>query len=93
VFERALGIGADDWEYLRDSILAELPRQVVYVERPPRGPDERTTWGVLVPIRGVGHQVGRELLVVTAWEMVGDRPELITALVAGRRMQRKTDGT
>jgi len=92
VFERALGIGKDDWEYLRDSILAELPRQAVYLERPPKRADERTTWGVLVPIRGLGHQVGRELLVTTAWEIVDDRPELKTALVASQRMQRETKG-
>jgi len=87
VFERALGIEQGDWEYLRDAILDELPRQPISGSRPPLRVDERYTWEVLVPIRGLGAQVDRILLVTTGWEMVEGVPRLITTRVAPKNRQ------
>ena len=87
VFERALGIEQDDWEYLRDAILEELPRQSISGSRPPLRSGERHTWEVLVPIRGLGAQGERVLLVVTGWERVQEIPRLVTTRVAPKKRQ------
>jgi hypothetical protein len=84
VFRDALGIERDDWEYLHDGILAELSRNPVSAVRPPRRSGERYTWQVLVPIAGLNK---RRLVVITGWEMIGDRPELITTRVAPKSKQ------
>lgn len=54
VFQRALGIELNDWEYLRDSVLEALPSCPVCIAREPQREEERTTWGVLVPVQGRG---------------------------------------
>jgi len=87
VFQRALGIELDDWEYLRDSVLEALPSCPVYIVREPQREEERATWGVLVPVQGLGEQSERRLLVMTAWEMADGRPELVTIRVAHKNMQ------
>jgi hypothetical protein len=81
VFERALGIGQRDWRYLRDCILDALPHEPVVTVRGPRSPDQRTTWAVHVPVTGLN---GCESSVITAWKIVGQRPELTSIRVAKR---------
>lgn len=87
VFQRALGIELNDWEYLRDSVLEALPSCPVYIAREPQREEERTTWGVLVPVHGRGEQSERRLLVTTAWTMTDGRPVLVTIRVANKTMQ------
>lgn len=89
VFWRALNIGADDWEYLRDAVLEALPHRPVSGVREPRHNEEAYTWEVLVPIEGLARKRGRLLQVVTAWEMVEGRPRLVTLRVAAARHQRR----
>jgi hypothetical protein len=88
VFKSALAIGQEDAEYLRDEILRELPSCVVTGRRPPQSASERLTWEVQMPITGLN---GRELVVITAWEMIGGRPELTTTRVARKRRQTGLD--
>lgn len=87
VFQRALGIELEDWEDLRDEVLAELPLCRVSKVSPPQTPEQRYTWEVLVPIRGKRDKVGRRLLVITAWEMIEGRPELKSIRVAPKGRQ------
>lgn len=89
VFARALNIEISDWEYLRDRILSLLPEYPVTGERPSINQAERYTWEVLLPIKGLGDKAERELLVVTAWEMLEDRPFLTTLRVARKSHQRR----
>lgn len=89
VFEAALGITREDWEYLRDAILRELPKHPVSVVRPPRHDKDHYTWEVMVPITGLN---GRRLFVVTAWKMIDGRPRLVTALVAPKARQTSDEG-
>lgn len=90
VFRSALGIEKVDWEYLLESILNELPNHPVVSSRPPRREDEHYTWEVLVPITGMN---GRQLLVVPAWEMIEDRPRLVTTRVARKGQQPSSGGS
>lgn len=87
VFLRALGIGADDWEYLREEILAGLPNHPVTVIREPRTAHEGNTYEVLVPITGLGEKAQRTLKVITAWEIRDERPVLVTVRVAPQNRQ------
>jgi len=90
VFARALGIEIDNWAYLRDRILNELPRHPVCGSRPPRSEHEGFTWEVLIPVNGLGAQAGRALKVITAWEIIEGRPELVTLRVAPEHRQDPT---
>jgi hypothetical protein len=87
VFERALGIERADWEHLRDEILRQLPGCPVSGNRPALREGERLTWEVLVPISGLRRQKGRQLLVITGWELIDGLPRLVTTLVAPRNRQ------
>jgi hypothetical protein len=87
VFLRALGIGSDDWEYLRDEILAALPNNPVTTIREPRTAHEGYTYEVLVPVTGLGEKAQRTLKVITAWEIRDDRPVLVTVRVAPQNRQ------
>jgi hypothetical protein len=87
VFRQTLGIERDDSEYLRDSILEALPERPVTGIREPDHAGESYTWEVLVPIQGLGNRAERRLLVITAWEMVDGRPQLVTLRVAPRNRQ------
>lgn len=87
VFRLALDIERDDWEYLRDSILEQLPQHPVTLVREPAHAHEAYTWEVLLPIQGVRARATRRLLVITAWEMVDGRPELVTIRVAPKHRQ------
>ena len=87
VFRQALDIERDDWEYLRDSILEALPHHPVTDVRDAEHAHAASTWEVLVPIQGLGTRAERRLLVITAWEMIDGRPELVTARVAPRKRQ------
>lgn len=89
VFARALGIEMDDWAYLRDRILEELPRHPVSGSRPSRS-REGHTWEVLVPMIGLGTRAGRSLRVITAWEILDGRPDLVTLRVAPESRQDST---
>jgi len=88
VFSAALGIEQNDWHHLKESILEELPHRPVSGVRPPKRPEERYTWEVLVPVQGLRDQQHRRLLVITAWEMVDNRPQLVTLRVAPKARQR-----
>jgi len=85
-----VGIGIDDWAYLRDRILEDLPRHPVSGSRPPRSGHDGFTWEVLVPVNGLGAQAGRALKVITAWEIVEGRPDLVTLRVAPESRQDPT---
>lgn len=87
VFERALGIGIDDWEYLSDALLERMPLHPVTGSRAPTAERDRRTWEVLVPVTGLGDQSGRVLRVITAWEMLAGKPNLVTVRVAPRSRQ------
>ena len=87
VFKAALGIEAEDADYLTETILAALPRCPVSAVRTPAREHEASTWEVLVPVDGLRGRRDRRLLVVTAWEMRGGRPRLATLRVAPRRRQ------
>lgn len=87
VFLRALGIGADDWEHLRDEILAGLPDHPVSAVRNPVTAHESCTYEVLVPITGLGEKAQRTLKVITAWEIRDGRPALVTVRVAPQNRQ------
>jgi len=87
VFRQALGIERDDSEYLRDSILAALSERPVTGVRKPDHAGESSTWEVLVPIQGLGNRAKRRLLIITAWQMVDGRPQLVTVRVAPRNRQ------
>src|SRR5688572_19145475 len=80
-------IEPDDWEYLRDRILDALPDHLVTGVREPDDEHGAYTWEVLVPIQGLGTRAERRLLVITAWEMVDGRPQLVTVRVAPRNPQ------
>jgi hypothetical protein len=84
VFERVLAIGRKDWRYLYDQVLDALPDCPVTSVRPARRVEEDTTWGVVMPIRGLN---GRQALVRTSWKLVRRRPELISAFVVKKRHQ------
>lgn len=85
VFERALGVTARDWRYLRDAVLLALPDHVVSGVRPPTSQTQVTTWEVLIPFTGIN---GRSLPIVTGWRVSGERPELVTIRV--RRKPRRS---
>lgn len=88
VFRVALGIEQRDADYLREAILRAVPEHAVTGVRPPRRAEERLTWEVRMPITGLN---GRELSLITAWEMTEGRPELITVRVAPKRRQPGVD--
>jgi S-formylglutathione hydrolase FrmB len=90
VFERVLGIGQYDWEYLRDQIQDALPHHPVSAVRQPKRPEQETTWKVLVPVTGLN---GNVALVVTAWRLVDGRPRLASTRVADRQSERPAGGT
>ena len=77
VFDSALGITRDDWEYLRDAILHGLPGARVTAVR-------ETRHGLLfeVPIRIPGLN-GRSAEVLTAWFLGSDEsdPRLTSAYI------------
>ena len=89
VFRRALAIEQRNWEYLRDSILDALLSCPVTEIRQAEGPEGKTTFSVVVPIRGLN---GRTLPVLTAWKLVGGRPVLASARVV-KRSSRRSDGS
>lgn len=77
VFESALGIGQDDWEYLRDEILKKLPSARVSVVREnPYG----FVYEVPMLIEGLN---GATKEVITAWfvSTEGAGPRLASAYV------------
>lgn len=87
VFDRALGIRAEHWEYLRDCLLSELPTAPVSGRRDSPAPSGVTTWEVLLPVKGIGRHSGRTLQVLTAWSMIGKSPVLVSLRVAAQRRQ------
>lgn len=87
VFRVTLDIVREDADYLIDAIVAALPDHPVTAARPPRGAHGTYTWEVLVPISGLRRKAERCLNVITAWEMSGGRPRLVTLRVAPRRRQ------
>lgn len=90
VFRRALAIEQRHWEYLRDAILDALPSLPVTEIREAKGPEGRTTFRVVVPIRGLN---GRTLPVLTAWKLVGGRPVLASTRVVKRRSSSQAAGS
>ena len=77
VFQSALGIGQDDWEYLRDQFLAAIPSATVATVRV-------TSFGTLyeVPMLIEGLN-GETHEVTTAWFVANDddRPKLVSTYV------------
>jgi hypothetical protein len=81
VFRSALGFERDQWELLRDRILAELPLRPV--SRCKGG--EYPTYEVCVLVQGVD---ARQAWVVTGWEMREGVPHLVTLRVATAARQK-----
>jgi hypothetical protein len=84
VFRSALGIAKGDWRYLHGAILEALAEHRVSSVRNAWAPRRLPTYGVVIPIAGLN---GRTRLVITAWKMIGGRPELTSARVAKTRDQ------
>jgi len=84
LFEQWLGIGIDDWSYLRDQILYGVRDPVAVEARP-------TPWGleytVLVSVRGLN---GANHVVLTAWMVRGQEPPQFTSarVLSARRLER-----
>jgi uncharacterized protein DUF6883 len=74
VFQAALGIGKEDWEYLSDSVLDLLPSSPVSS----RGERYTVTWRVVIDVLGLN---GRVAPVLTSWQMVEGVPRLVTIYV------------
>jgi hypothetical protein len=83
-FKLALGIERPQWRYLHDEILAALLQSAVSSSQPAEGP-RPASWAVVIPIVGLN---GRTVPVVTRWQIVEDRPSLISAFVRRKGGQR-----
>jgi hypothetical protein len=75
LFYAILNIGREDWAHLRDEILRRLPDGCVREVKPN---PYTTTYGVVLPIRGLN---GRVAPVITAWELHEDVPRLVSLRV------------
>ncbi|HWY89635.1 MAG TPA: hypothetical protein VNY31_03100 [Solirubrobacteraceae bacterium] len=75
LFYSILHIGREDWAYLRDEILRTLPDGCVREVKPN---PYTTTYGVVLPIRGLN---GRVVPVITAWKLHGGVPRLVSVRV------------
>lgn len=77
VFQAALGIGQDDWEYLRDQILAAIPTAAVATVRVI---SFGTLYDVPILVEGLNGQTHE---VTTAWFVANDddRPKLVSTYV------------
>ena len=77
VFLSALGIGRDDWEYLRDRILDAVPSATVATVRVRRF---GTLYDVPILVEGLNGQTHE---VTTAWIVKpdDDRPKLVSTYV------------
>ena len=77
VFAAVLGIGQDDWAYLRDAILEALSTAYVSAVRESL---DGLIYEVRVDVDGLN---GRSAEVLTAWEtrFPGDAPRLVTAYI------------
>jgi len=75
VFRSALGIGPDDWEYLRDQVLDGVVRSPVVSlsSAHPFG----TIYNVSMAIEGLN---GATHPVITAWIVQGDGPPRLTSV-------------
>lgn len=84
VFRSALGFGSEDWETLRDRILADL------FLRPVRGKSlgPYPTYSVIVLVDGISDT---RAWVVTAWQMRDGNPWLVTLRVATEAQQKSLD--
>ena len=77
VFQSALGIGQDDWQYLRAQIIERLPGARVTAIRPKPPPRARVQ--CRMPIDGLN---GETHPIVTGWLVAEDRsPRLLTTYV------------
>jgi hypothetical protein len=85
VFENALGIEQENWEYLRDGILEGLPlTEAILAE--PETPWGHESWTVHVPILGLNRCTR---LVTTGWKRLpGTPPSLTTAYIKSSRQNR-----
>jgi hypothetical protein len=92
-FERVLGIGPTDVEYLGIGptdveYLAEALRTGI-LAAPVTAVRDNAPFGVLceakIPVGGLGERRDRIATVTTAWELrhAGDRPRLVTAYIDG----------
>jgi hypothetical protein len=82
-FEKSLGIGIANAEYLAGALRAGI-REIGVGDVRLNAP-----YGVLcevrVPVRGIGKHRDRVVVVITAWELrdARDRPRLVTAYIGG----------
>jgi hypothetical protein len=77
VFQSALGIGQDDWQYLRDQILERLPGARVTAIRPK--PPHGLEYEARMPIDGLN---GETRTIITGWLVAEDQPpRLLTTYV------------
>ena len=81
MFASALGIGQDDWTYLRDQILAGVQISPVTAVRP------RAPYGIEYEVRiDVDGRNGETHRVITGWLVAeGGAPRLLTAYVETAR--------
>ena len=77
VFQSALGVGTEDWEYVRDQFLAGVRNATPTDSRRSVG---CTVYSVPMMVRGLN---GAEKRVMTAWKVPdsGGPPTLVTAYV------------
>ena len=77
VFRSALGIGQDDWPYLRDQILGRVADAAVTAIRPK--PPHGLEYEVRMPIEGLN---GETHPIITGWLVVEEGPpRLLTTYV------------
>lgn len=82
-FDRILGIGIADLEYLADALRAGVLQAAITDVR------DNAPFGVLcevcVPVAGLGERSDRVVAVTTSWELrhADDRPRLVTAYIDG----------
>ncbi len=75
VFRSALGIGQDDWEFLRDQVLEAVCRFPVISLSTAH--QHGTIYSVALPIEGLN---GATHQVITAWIVENDEPPRLTSI-------------
>lgn len=78
LFRSILGIERDDWEYLHDAILSDLPSRPVHARRG-KAESRWVTWSVQVWVEGLN---GRGSWVLTAWKYERGVPHLVTVYIS-----------
>lgn len=84
VFSGALGIEADDWEYLRDAVLAGVRENAVVKANEARGEFGDRTFEIPMTVQGIHAKAQNERVVTTAWCMDSGVPRLVSIYMRGK---------